>query len=215
LTEFNKQLDQFHFFKINEGVYTFDENFIFKIIENIFSLISKKEINFNKFSINEIFIDDLISIDEKYSEIIKNFLEVEKNNTLLYIADLIQYKNTEENLENTMQIDQDYDSFYKLNLNKIKSFCLKNIFLEKNRSLKLSEFLSLFRYSLRLILPNELLEIENQNNFKYLEEESCEDNIFEYYKEYDFRFMKNQAYIYFLKTQREPLIQYFYYFLLL
>jgi hypothetical protein len=162
-----------------------------------------KEINHNKFTIEDIFNKDLITVDEKYQEILFNFSLVEKQSTLLYIADLIS-----EADENKMDLEGEKEiKFFKLNLNKIKNFCLKNIFLDRHRSIKLSEFLSLFRHSLRLILPNELLENENQNNFKYLEEESCEDNLFELYKEYDFRFLKNQVYIYFLKTQREPLIQ--------
>lgn len=195
----------FNFFEINKGIYTFEENFIFKIIENVFTMFSKNpEINYSKFTIEEIFNHELIALDDKYKEIISNFTEIEKLNTLKYIADLIIQA---DNL-NKMDIEgEDEIKFFKLNLNKIKNFCLKNIFLDRHRSIKLSEFLSLFRHSLRLILPNELLEIENQNNFKYTEEESCEDNLFEFYKEYDFRFLKNQVYIYFLKTQREPLVQ--------
>lgn len=146
----------------------------------------------------------MIQIEEKYMDILNNFSEMEKKNILLYIADLLNYSN--DSNESKMQIEQEV-LFFKLNLQKIKNFCLKNIFLDRYRSIKLSEFLSLFRHSLRLILPNELLELENQNNFKYIEEESCEDNFFEFYKEYDFRFLKNQTYMYFLKTQREPLIQ--------
>jgi len=140
----------------------------------------------------------------KYKDILNNFTEIEKLQTLTYIAD--ETKVNEK--ETLMAIEGENNIRFKLNLNKIKNFCLKNIFQERNSSIKLSEFLSLFKYSLRLILPNELLEIENQNNTKYIEETTCEDNIFEYYREYDFRFMKNQTYIYFLKTQREPLIQY-------
>ena len=172
----------------------------------MFTLLSKSEINHNKFTLSEIFNEELILIDEKYKEVLNNFSRIEKINTLLCIADIINQLN--EKNENKMEIEGECETkFFKLNLDKIKNFCLKNIFLDKQSSIKLSEFLSLFRHSLRLVLPIELLDIENQNNFKYVEDETCEDNLFEFYKEYDFRFLKNQAYIYFLKTQREPLIQ--------
>ncbi len=191
MNEFKKQFEQFNFFEISKGIYTFEENFIFKVIENIFTLFSKKEIDYNKFGIEEIFNEDLTSVDEKYKEIICNFTEIEKETALLYIADITSAAD-----KISMDIVGEKDvKFFNLNLNKIKNFCLKNIFLDRLHSIKLSEFLSLFRHSLRLILPPELLEIENNSNFKYTEEESCEDNLFEFYKEYDFRFLKNQVYI--------------------
>jgi len=167
MNEFKKQFEQFNFFEISKGIYTFEENFIFKVIENIFTLFSKKEIDYNKFGIEEIFNEDLTSVDEKYKEIICNFTEIEKETALLYIADITSAAD-----KISMDIVGEKDvKFFNLNLNKIKNFCLKNIFLDRHHSIKLSEFLSLFRHSLRLILPPELLEIENNSNFKYTEEE--------------------------------------------
>lgn len=187
----------------------FSESFIFKIIENILSLFSRDSLCHTNFSIEDVFNKNLCNLDEKFHNVLNNFSVVEKKNILLYISDIINDKYN----SNKMLLDQPenscfIDEKFKLNLDKIKFFCVKNIFAEKDQSIKLSAFVELLKNTLRIILPTELLEIENSNNFKYLEENTCEDNLFEFYKDYDLRFMKYLSYIYYLKTQREPLIQY-------
>jgi hypothetical protein len=157
-------------------------------------------------------IKDLFAIEEndiinnpnlEKLNIIINFLSNNEANALIkYIADPYPYA----------EINSNNDLFlsYGLNLDKIKLFCFKSILYDLEAKMKLSVFIELFKNSLRIILPSDLLEIENRNNFDYLEinNNECEDNLFEYYKGYDLRFLKNYAYVYFISSQREPLLRY-------
>ena len=84
--------------------------------------------------------------------------------------------------------------------------CAKNIFEKKEANFKLDQFVTLLNHTMRICLPKEIIENIDTENF-YYNQTSGEDNIFEGYKEYDLTFLNGVCIVYFLKTQRDPLIR--------
>jgi hypothetical protein len=165
----------------------------------------KKNFDYKNFKINDFFfIEDIDIINNSNLEKINKIINILSNNEA---NALVKYIANEGIISN---INNDFQKSYGLNLDKIKIFCFKSILYDVEAKMKLSVFIELFKNSLRIILPSDFLEIENRNNFDYLEINNnyeCEDNLFEYYNGYDLRFLKNYAYVYFISSQREPLIR--------
>ena len=94
---------------------------------------------------------------------------------------------------------------------KIKLFIAKSLFHSNdgnsNFDFKLANFVQLFNNALSLYLPIELYEQDNKQTNKYLTENTCEDNLYPGYKDFDLRFLVGKCIIYMSKSYNEPLIK--------
>jgi hypothetical protein len=103
------------------------------------------------------------------------------------------------------------DKEINLNIEKIKLFIAKSLFHSNdgnaNFDFKLANFVQLLNNALSLYLPIELYEQDNKQTNKYLTENSCEDNLYPGYKDFDLRFLVGKCIIYMSKSYNEPLIK--------
>ena len=155
------------------------------------SYSNKSEFN----SIDEIF-DIFVNTDNNMNNVVNKLNQNEKRNLVEYIGDII------DNKGNTQII---------LNVEKIKMFIAKSLFFsnkdDNKFEFKLVNFVQLLNNALSLYLPIELYETESRAMNKYLSENSCEDNLYPGYKEYDLKFLLGQCTIYMSKSYNEPLIK--------
>ncbi|MCQ2816293.1 MAG: sister chromatid cohesion protein DCC1 [archaeon] len=151
-------------------------------VKNIDQLNSEKEI-----------FDILIEKENKYQNIISQMGKEEKKNLIEYIFDL------------------DESGKYILSLEKVKLFIAKDLFYSKYKSdtfdFKLAEFIEIFEKSLGLYLPSKLFDNELKISETYLASKECQDNVYEYYTEYDLRFLNKKCIVYMNKTFKDPLIK--------
>jgi hypothetical protein len=188
LEDFNKYLLEMKIFEKDGYCYVFDKAFLYSLLHDILILTSKDEFNYQGFSITDIFNEKLAEmINEDYWNIINKLSYIEKEFVLRYICDV----------DSTL---------FSLNVNKIKIFCAKSIFYKKEISMKLYDFFNLLTRTFELVFPSKLNDILVEENVEYTLT-NCEDNLFECFKEYDLRFLNGYCFIYFLRTQRDPLIQ--------
>ena len=180
-----------HIFEYNENIAClFDFNFVIQIIGPLLKSLSY----YNKYKFNNIdeMFQILLSTDTNYEEIINKMNHNEKQNLIEYISDI----------NNTDII---------LNVEKIKKFISKSLFHSNNENnnyeFKLVNFIQLFNNALSLYLPIELYEEDNKAMNKYLTENTCDDNLYPGYKEFDLRFLIGQCIIYMSKSYNEPLIK--------
>ena len=180
-----------HIFEYNENIAClFDFNFVIQIIGPLLKSLSY----YNKYKFNNIdeMFQILLSTDTNYEEIINKMNHNEKQNLIEYISDI----------NNTDII---------LNVEKIKKFISKSLFHSNNENnnyeFKLVNFIQLFNNALSLYLPIELYEEDNKAMNKYLTENTCDDNLYQGYKEFDLRFLIGQCIIYMSKSYNEPLIK--------
>jgi hypothetical protein len=188
VNDFNSYLMDYKIFEKDGFYYIFDEAFLYKLLESILILISKDNIDYNGFNLNDIFGERLPTlINQDYWNLINAMPIVEKEYVLRYICDV----------DSTL---------FTLNKDKVKLLCAKSLFSKKEITFKLYEFIQLLNRTFELLFPfefnNQLLE-ENVVYSLTL----CEDNLYEGFKEYDLRFLNGNCFIFFLKTQRDPLIQ--------
>lgn len=185
--DFLSLLEKYNVFFINESAYVFDESFVFQILYDILTHINKGELNYNKMSIEDIFSDGLIQINERYKRLIHNLSLNEKIAIMKHICD---YE----------------EPFFSLNVDKIKLFCVKNIFSTGKDSFILNEFTSLLERTYNIVFPFEILSkmtIESEYYFTT----PCDDNLLDGYKGFDLRFLKGCCIIFTMKTYRDPLIK--------
>lgn len=180
--EFERILIEFNVFEKNSFFYVFNENFLLEFLKEILYLFSnsKNYLDFKNFTIDQIFSN---------FNTFNNFLTNEEK---IIILSNISSKNEFNN--------------YSLDKEKLLLFCSKNIFIE-NRNFKLKDFVDILKETIRLILPIEMVTQLNDEAFEYIET-NCNDNLFPGFNDYDLRFLKGFAYVYFLKTQREGLISF-------
>ena len=146
----------------------------------------------------EIFSDEeepfnlLKKINNNYDKVILNMSKEEKNYLLNFICDI--------------------DDFgLSINVEKVKLFIAKNLFFsnekDQNYIFKLEQFITLFNNAISIYLPIELLNKYQQNLNDYLIKSDCKDNLYEFYQEYDLRFLKGNCVIFLDKKYNKILIQ--------
>ena len=65
----------------------------------------------------------------------------------------------------------------------------------------------MFNNAINIYLSSDIVLKIIETNEKYLLSSDCNDNLYEYYKDYDLRFLIGKCIIYMNKTFREPLIK--------
>jgi hypothetical protein len=166
----------------------FERNFLFSVLNDILSLITKENINYNGFNVTEVFSAKLAdSINPDYWNVVNKFSEQEKECILANIC------------------DKD-SNIYSINVDKVKLFCAKSIFQKNDTNLKLYEFIPILNQTFNLVFPFELQNKITEDSVTYTLT-PCEDNLYEYFNEFDLKFLKGYCFIYFLKTQRDALIR--------
>ena len=98
--------------------------------------------------------------------------------------------------------------FISLNVLKTKMFCVKSIFFSKNnekKNLYLKDFIPLLNGIYRLVFPTELMEMIIEEEIQY-QLTGCQDNLYEYYTDFDLRFLKGHYSLTFLGNQKECII---------
>jgi hypothetical protein len=190
--EFNKMILEYGIFEKNGLACIFEDSFLFSILLDILSKISNYEISYENVLLQEIFE----KIRNESNDKILDRLSIQEKQTIMRsVFDPIK---TEGNI---------FENFYSLNVEKVKLYCAKNVFHETKESYyKLNEFITLLKKMLILTLPTELYDKLTLDNLEFVES-GCEDNIFEYLKDFDLRFLRSYCVVYFLKTQRDPLIK--------
>ena len=185
--DYNQMIENFMIFQKDEYAFVFKDVFLHEIITDILKMISKFNIDYNHMILEEIFSSKLYEINENYINIINQLSNNEKETIMKNVSD----KN---------------NNFYSLNVNKVKLFCAKTIFNKKEITMKLSDFVILLNRTFEIIFPFDIISKLTDENIYYTMTE-CEDNLYEYYKDYDLRFLKGYCFVFFLKTQRDALIQ--------
>ena len=194
-TQFHQLIKETHIFQYNDEISCiYDFNFLTDFLGPLLKSLSysnKSEFN----SIDEIF-DIFVNTDNNMNNVVNKLNQNEKRNLVEYIGDII------DNNGNTQII---------LNVEKIKIFIAKSLFFsnkdDNKFEFKLVNFVQLLNNALSLYLPIELYETESRSMNKYLTENSCEDNLYPGYKEYDLKFILGQCTIYMSKSYNEPLIK--------
>ena len=194
-TQFHQLIKETHIFQYNDEISCiYDFNFLTDFLGPLLKSLSYS--NKSKFnSIDEIF-DIFVNTDNNMNNVVNKLNQNEKRNLVEYIGDII------DNNGNTQII---------LNVEKIKMFIAKSLFFsnkdDNKFEFKLVNFVQLLNNALSLYLPIELYETESRAMNKYLSENSCEDNLYPGYKEYDLKFILGQCTIYMSKSYNEPLIK--------
>ena len=194
-TQFQQLIKETHIFQYNDEISCiYDFNFLTDFLGPLLKSLSYS--NKSKFnSIDEIF-DIFVNTDNNMNNVVNKLNQNEKRNLVEYIGDII------DNNGNTQII---------LNVEKIKMFIAKSLFFsnkdDNKFEFKLVNFVQLLNNALSLYLPIELYETESRSMNKYLTENSCEDNLYPGYKEYDLKFLLGQCTIYMSKSYNEPLIK--------
>ena len=194
-TQFHQLIKETHIFQYNDEISCiYDFNFLTDFLGPLLKSLSYS--NKSKFnSIDEIF-DIFVNTDNNMNNVVNKLNQNEKRNLVEYIGDII------DNKGNTQII---------LNVEKIKMFIAKSLFFsnkdDNKFEFKLVNFVQLLNNALSLYLPIELYETESRAMNKYLSENSCEDNLYPGYKEYDLKFLLGQCTIYMSKSYNEPLIK--------
>ena len=188
--DFLKMIKDFSFFEKNGYICIFEEKFLYNYLYSLLlNLWKEKKDKVSNLTINEIFDSNL---NQELIDVTHNLSLPEKKAMLQYIFD------SDEN-----------EFFYSLNVDKIKLFCVKNIFINhKEDYFKIDDFNSILNSAFATQLPFEIYEQITNDSFKYTLTTSCDDNIFESYKEFDYRFLNGCCIIVFLNTQRSPLIRF-------
>ncbi len=196
--DFSKMVDTFGIFERNGYACVHNESFLYSIIDDILVMLSKENLDYERISVDQVFSERLINQNNLYSNFLNSLSESEKNSILRNIFD--PFTESDENNSIT-------NSFYKLNTEKVKLFCAKNIFhLRKEANFKLEDFVSLLKNMLFVSLPYQIVDQMTLQNLDYAQT-AAEDNVFEGFKDFDLRFLKGYCVIYFLKTQRDALIK--------
>jgi len=191
-SEFYNMIIEYGIFEKNGLACVFEDSFLFSVIFDILSKISNNEIPHVNVSIQEIFE----KIRNEGNEKILDVLSIEEKQVIM------------RSVFDPVISDEDMiENHYTLNVDKVKLYCAKNVFYETKESyFKLVEFITLLKKMLILTLPSELYDKLTLDNLEFIES-GAEDNIFEYLKEFDLRFLRGYCVVYFLKTQRDPLIK--------
>ena len=197
-TQFNNLLNENHIFEYLPNnnypnvkyMCIFDDIFIYDIVSSILKVIAStnKEIFSDA---NEIF-EMLIKENTSYDKCINMLSQIEKEVILSYICDI------------------DSDGIVSMNVDKSKVFIAKSIFfsnVSSNIDFKLNDFITLFNNAINIYLSSDIVLKIIETNEKYLLSSDCNDNLYEYYKDYDLRFLIGKCIIYMNKTFREPLIK--------
>ena len=174
----------------NKFLCIFDIGFSNEIISSILKSMSYK--NKEIFSDEEEPFNLLKEINNNYDKVILNMSKEEKNYLLNFICDI--------------------DDFgLSINVEKVKLFIAKNLFFsnekDQNYIFKLEQFITLFNNAISIYLPIELLNKYQQNLNDYLIKSDCKDNLYEFYQEYDLRFLKGNCVIFLDKKYNKILIQ--------
>ena len=194
-TQFEQLIKETHIFQYNDDIACiYDFNFLTEFLGPLLKSLSYN--NKSKFnSVDEIF-KTLVDTDSNMDYVVDNLNINEKKNLVEYIGD---FSNKEKNLE------------INLNVDKIKLFIAKSLFYsdkDNNKfEFKLVNFIQLFNNALSIYLPIELYEKQSSSMNKYLTENSCEDNLYPNYKDFDLRFLHGKCIIYMSKSYNEPLIK--------
>ena len=194
-TQFEQLIKETHIFQYNDDIACiYDFNFLTEFLGPLLKSLSYN--NKSKFnSVDEIF-KTLVDTDSNMAYVVDNLNINEKKNLVEYIGD---FSNKEKNLE------------INLNVDKIKLFIAKSLFYsdkDNNKfEFKLVNFIQLFNKALSIYLPIELYEKQSSSMNKYLTENSCEDNLYPNYKDFDLRFLHGKCIIYMSKSYNEPLIK--------
>ena len=194
-TQFEQLIKETHIFQYNDEITCiFDFNFLADFLGPLLKSLSySNKYKFN--SLDEIF-EILVSTDNNMINVTKKLNQNEKRNLVEYIGDI---KDNNGNVE------------INLNVEKIKMFIAKSLFFSNKNDnkfeFKLVNFVQLINNALSLYLPIELYEEESRKMNKYLTENSCEDNLYPGYKDYDLKFLLGQCTIYMSKSYNEPLIK--------
>ena len=194
-TQFEQLIKETHIFQYNDDIACiYDFNFLTEFLGPLLKSLSYN--NKSKFnSVDEIF-KTLVDTDSNMAYVVDNLNINEKKNLVEYIGD---FSNNEKNLE------------INLNVDKIKLFIAKSLFYsdkDNNKfEFKLVNFIQLFNNALSIYLPIELYEKQSSSMNKYLTENSCEDNLYPNYKDFDLRFLHGKCIIYMSKSYNEPLIK--------
>ena len=189
--QFNKLISETHIFEYDESTTcVFDFSFVIEILGPLLKCLSYN--NKYKFTdINDMF-QNLLSTDTNLNVVLDKMNINEKKNLVEYLSDIT-------------------DNEINLNVEKIKLFIAKSLFHSNDGSanidFKLVNFVQLFNNALSLYLPIELYEQDNKQTNKYLTENTCEDNLYPLYKDFDLRFLVGKCIIYMSKSYNEPLIK--------
>lgn len=192
LQKFNQLLEEQTIFAYQDRyMCIFNMEFSYDIVGSILRAIS--------YSNKEIFADfqeifDLLSQTEgqKYDKVVKNMEQSEKKVLLSYVCDI------------------DENEVVSLNIQKAKIFIAKNIFygnLKSNVEFLLSDFILLFNKAINVYLPVDVVSKLIEEKETYLLNTDCSDNLYDYYKDDDLRFLVGNCIIYISKTRKEPLIK--------
>ena len=190
--QFLKMIEEQNIFLYeNKYLCVFNISFSNEIISLILKAMSYK--NKDTFSDEEDSFNLLKELDYNYDKVLLNMNKEVKIYLLNFICDV--------------------DNFgVSINIEKVKLFIAKNLFFsnydkDKNYIFKLDQFITLFNNAISIYLPIELVNKYQQNLNEYLIKSDCKDNLYEYYKDYDLRFLKGNCVIFIDKKYNKPLIQ--------
>ena len=190
--QFLKMIEEQNIFLYeNKYLCVFNIGFSNEIISSILKAMSYK--NKEIFSDEEEAFNLLKELDNNYDKVLLNLSKEEKEYLLNFICDI--------------------DNFgISINIEKVKLFIAKNLFFsnydkDKNYIFKLDQFITLFNNAISIYLPIELVNKYQQILNEYLIKSDCKDNLYEYYKDYDLRFLKGNCVIFIDKKYNKPLIQ--------
>ena len=176
-------MENFNAFEKNNFIFILDDEFIIDYLRDILFLIVDKKLNIKDLDFSFIFK----CLEEKFPELILSTCE--KNSLINEICDI--------NINRAILCNL-----------KVKLFCVKSIFYSKNnekKNLYLKEFIQLLNGIYRLIFQSEIMDSIIEEEIKY-QITSCQDNLFEYYKEFDLRFLRGHYTVNLLGSQKEPII---------
>lgn len=193
--QFEEFLNQHLIFNQEGLMCIFNESFANNIVSSILKAIAL--INQDAFeSIDEIF-SVLQKSTNEYDKVILNLSNEEKNILLLYVFDFKQEKKGQ-------------GVSYNLSLKKSLLFISKIVFFTSNNSsgqFTVYSYISLLQMCLNISLPLQTLNSLVEDSETYLQTSSCQDNLFEYYKEYDFRYLIGHCVLYINKNSKDLLIK--------
>lgn len=187
--DFSKEIKSFGVVYKNGFIFIYSSAFKLEITRCLLEVIVDKgeecDVNFLNKTLLFLYLQNS---NKNYSNIVEKLSEDEKNFLMLEFCD-----------------GSEIEDFYTFNIDKVKLFCVKTLFQGKE-IMKLSEFCKLLKEIYRLVFKNEIYNSIMDEFFIYAET-TCEDNLFENFKEFDLRFLKGKGTIFFLNTQKEALIR--------
>ena len=167
----------------------YDFSFLKNILLDLLKIISDNN-SYLFYSCDEIFVG-LNKTDNKYSKLYKVLKPIQKENIIKEIAKISINKNLETEIV--------------LNAEKIKLFLAQYIFsIESEKNLKLDYFIKIFNKFYYMYMPQKLITEDSEKNNIFLIKEKGKDNLYPYYSDYDLRFLKGKATIYFNVSLNAP-----------